>query len=174
MMSLRYRTYLGVLFFVLLLCACGGYHLGGAKPPSLAAISSVAVPMFSNSTLHPRAEALATSAIANAFVSDGTYRLVDSDEADAVLIGDVRRVGYSTLRSSRSDTSLAEELTNSVTIEWQLVDAKDIRKVLARGSAKGDSSFYVDSNLQTARQNALPDAFERAGQGLVSKLASGF
>jgi hypothetical protein len=38
----------------------------------------------------------------------------------------------------------------------------------------GVSRFFVDSNLQTARNNALPDALRRAGEALVSRLADGF
>jgi hypothetical protein len=59
-------------------------------------------------------------------------------------------------------------------IEWTLRDAKDPTKILATGSSVGQSSFFVDSNLQTARRNALPDAFGRAGANLVSRIASGY
>lgn len=166
---------LGLLFsFSYLLSACAGYQLGSAKPPSLSSVESIYVPMFTNGTLHPRAETLATSAVTSAFVADGTYRIGSSTEADAVLLGKITRVKYQTLRSTRFDSSLPEELTNEVTIEWVLKDAADPTKVLASGSSVGGSSFYVDSNLQTARQNALPDAFERAGIRLVTGLASGF
>lgn len=154
--------------------SCAGYRLGGTKPPSLSGVKSIAVPMFANGTLEPRAEALATSAVAEAFVQDGTYRLADRDSADAVLDGKLKGINYSTLRSSRLDTLLAEELTNEVRIEWVLRDAKDPTKVLASGSSVGRSSFFVEANLQTARRNALPDALERASQNLVSRLSSGY
>ena len=156
------------------LASCAGYQLGSAKPPSLAAVKSISVPMFANGTQHPRAEALATSAVTGAFVQDGTYRIGTADQADAVLEGKLTSIKYSTLSSSRLDSSTAEELTNDVVFEWVLRDAQDPTKILASGSSTGSSSFFVDSNLQTARQNALPDAFERAGQSLVSKLASGY
>ena len=157
-----------------LLCSCAGYRLGGTKPPSLAGVKTIAVPMFANGTQHPRAENLATSAVTDAFVQDGTYRLASRSTADAVLEGNLVEVDYTTLRSSRLDSLLAEELTNTVKIDWVLRDARDPTKILASGSNNGNSSFFVDSNLQTARQNALPDALKRAAQGLVSRLASGY
>jgi len=132
------------------------------------------VPMFTNGTQEPRAEALATTAVTDAIVRDGTYRLADRGSADAVLEGKLLRIRYSTLRGSRLDSLLAEELTNEVMIEWTLRDAKDPTKILATGSSVGQSSFFVDSNLQTARRNALPDAFGRAGANLVSRIASGY
>ena len=154
--------------------SCAGYHLGGSKPPSLAGVRTVSVPMFTNGTQEPRAEALATTAVTDAIVRDGTYRLADRGSADAVLEGKLVRIRYSTLRGSRLDSLLAEELTNEVMIEWTLRDAKDPTKILATGSSVGQSSFFVDSNLQTARRNALPDAFGRAGANLVSRIASGY
>lgn len=163
-----------LLLFTLPLFSCAGYQLGGAKPPSLAGVKTIAVPMFSNGTQEPRAEALATTAVTDALVMDGTYRISDRNHADAVLEGTLASIQYSTLRSSRLDSLLAEELSNEVSIIWTLRDAKDPTKILASGTSTGSSSFFADSNLQTARRNALPDAFGRAGRNLVSNLSSGF
>ena len=164
-----------LLFLIALpLVSCAGYKLGGAKPPSLAGVKSIAVPMFSNGTQEPRAEALATTAVTDALTLDGTYLVADRDGADAVLEGSLASIRYGTLRSSRLDSLLAEELTNEVRITWTLRDAKDPTKILASGTSSGSSSFFADSNLQTARRNALPDAFGRAGRNLASSLSSGF
>ncbi len=158
---------------MLLLASCG-YQLGNTKPKSLAKVKNISVPMFANSTLHPRAEAIATSAVTNAFVLDGTYKIQKSDRADAILEGKLREIKYSTIRGTRLDTLLPEELENQVTIAWTLRDAKDPTKVLASGESKGKSQLFVSSNLQTARNNALPEAMERAGESLVSQLANGY
>lgn len=158
----------------LFLVSCAGYRLGNAKPASLSRVHTVAVPMFRNSTLHPRAEALATSAVADAFVRDGTYRIGKLDQADAILEGDLTAITYSTIRGTRYDTLLPEELGNAVTLKWTLRDAHDPTKILASGSSKGESQLFVSSNLQSARNNALPEALERAGEALVSRLANGY
>jgi hypothetical protein len=154
--------------------SCTGYQLGGAKPAVLKDIKNVNLPMFHNDTLHPRAEALATSAAADAIVQDGTYRITSLDKADAVLEGTVHTVDYMAIRTTRLDTLRPEELQNTVTINWRLKDAKDPTKTLASGISTGTSRFFVDSNLQTSRTNALPDALQRATEAMVSKLANGF
>ena len=156
------------------LVSCAGYHLGGVKPASLSKVHSIAVTMFDNATLHPRAEAIATSAVTNALVQDGTYRLARRDQADAVLEGKLSEIKYSVLRSTRSDVQHPEELANTVVLLWKLRDAKDPTKTLASGSSTGTSTFYVAANLQTARNNALPDALEQAGEALVSRLSNGY
>lgn len=158
----------------LLFVSCAGYQLGVAKPTSLVKVKTIAIPMFTNATLFPRAEALATSAVANAFVLDGTYRIGNSDHSDAVLQGELRSITYSTLRGTRLDVLLPEELTNTVTLSWTLADAKDPTKILASGTSVGSSQLFAGSNLQTARNNALPEALERAGTALVSRLVNGY
>lgn len=160
--------------FALFFASCAGYQLGATKPASLAQVRTIAVPMFSNSTSHPRAEALATSAVAQAVVQDGTYRLGTRDSADAVLEGDLRSIRYRTIRGTRLDTMLPEELSNTVTIQWTLRDARNPLKILATGNATGESRLFVSANLQTARNSALPEALERAGEALVSRIADGY
>lgn len=156
------------------LVSCVGYQLGGVKPRAMAGVERINVSMFANDTQHPRAETLATSAVASAFAQDGTFRLAALDDADAVLTGRLSQIDYSSLRANRLDTMLPEELANTVTLEWELRDARDPTRLLANGSSQGVSKFYVDANLQTARNNALPDALERAGEALVSRLANGY
>jgi Lipopolysaccharide-assembly len=156
------------------LSSCAGYKLGGIKPASLAGVKTIAVPMFSNATQHPRANALATSAVTNAVVQEGTYRIGTTDQADAVLVGEISEIEYRAIRGTRFDSLYPEELANTVILKWTLTDARDPTKVLATGSSRGESQLFVSANLQTARNNALPEALERAGEALVSTLANGY
>ena len=163
-----------LLPIAVLASSCAGYQLGGAKPAVLRDVKNICVPMLHNDTLHHRAEALATSAATESIVLDGTYKITNFDKADAVLEGTVRTIDYMALRSTRLDTLRPEELQNTVTLTWRLVDAQDRKKVLASGISTGSSRFFVDSNLQTSRTNALPDALQRASESMVSRIANGF
>lgn len=166
--------FLALLASSLLLVSCAGYHLGISKPASLQRVKTVSVPMFSNITLQPRAEAIATSAVVRAFIQDGTYRIEKSDQADAILEGEIRSIIYTPIRGTRLDTLRPQELTNTITLAWTLRDARDPTKILASGSSTGRSQLFAASNLQTAKNNALPEALERAGVALVSQLANGY
>ena len=159
---------------VLMLSSCAGYKAGGLKPASLEQVHAIAIPVFKNDSLHPRAEALATSAVANAMVQDGTYRVSSMDSADAILEGTLKSISYSTLRGTRFDSLRPEELNNRVVIHWVLRDAKDSTKVLAKGSSTGRSQLFVSANLQTARNNALPEALDRASEALISRIANSY
>lgn len=157
-----------------LLVSCAGYHLGESKPASLKQVRTISVPMFENLTLHPRAEAIATSAVAAAFIQDGSYRIGDREHSDAVLEGTLSEIKYSIIRGNRLNTLAPEELANTVTIKWVLRDAKNPIKILASGADTGTSQLFVSDNLQTAKNNALPEALQRAGVALVSRLANGY
>ena len=78
------------------------------------------------------------------------------------------------LRTERLDTLRPSELGNHVVIDWELKDAGDPTKVLARGTATGVSRFFVGDNIQTARTNALPDACRQAANDIASNLGDGF
>ncbi len=159
---------------LLLLVSCAGYHLGATKPAELAPIQTIAIPMFANDTQHPRAEVIATSAVSSAVTQDGTYRIAQSSQADAILEGHVKSISYTAVRSRRLDTLHPEELASYVNLVWSLKETRPPGRVLASGTAIGTSNFFVDRDLQTARNNALPDAMERASQAIVSRLANGF
>jgi hypothetical protein len=171
---IRTLTRLALAAPLLALVSCAGYQLGGMKPASLAGVKSIAVPMFANDTQHPRASALATSAVANALVQDGSYRISTTDKADAVLEGTLKQIKYRQIRGTRRDSLFPEELANTVHIEWILRDAKDPTKVLAKGKSEGSSQLFASANLQTARNNALPEALDRASEALVSQIANGY
>jgi len=162
------------IFFIGALGSCAGYRLGVNKPVAMTKVKNIHVPMFANQSFHPRAEALATSAVVNAFTTDGTYRITALDEADAVLEGRVASIDYSQLVGNRLDTALPEQLRNSVTLGWELKDARDRSRVLMAGSSVGTSQLFVTSNLQTSRNNALPEAVERAGEKIVSLLSNSY
>lgn len=165
---------LPALLACIALSSCAGYQLDGAKPSSLAGVETIAVPMFANRTLHPRAETLATSSAAEAFVLDGTYRVGGVADADAILQATIEEIDYQQFRATRLDTLRPVELGNTVVLVWTLRDNRGSNRLLASGTAVGRSRFFVDSNLQTSRNNALPDAFDQASQVMVSRLANGF
>lgn len=163
-----------LLLAALLLASCAGYHLGGTKPAELAGIRTIAVPMFRNATQHPRAEVIATSALSSAISQDGTYRIAGLDQADAILEGRVSTIRFTAVRSRRLDSLRPEELATFVTVQWELKATQPPGKLLAKAETTGSSTFFVDNDLQTARNNALPDALERASRAIVSHLSNGF
>jgi hypothetical protein len=158
----------------LLLSSCVGYQLGGNKPAALAGVSSLHVAMVTNDTQIPRGSAHATNAIADAILQDGTYRLEKADHADALLQAILRTIDYRQVTSKRGDSQSSEELEMRVIYDWSVVEALNPLNVLQRGRSSGTTTFFVDPNLQTAQQTALPDALKRAADSMVARIADSF
>ncbi len=163
-----------VLSLALLLGSCVGYRRGGARPSHLQAVTTLSVAVVRNDTQMPRAAAHATNSIIEALTMDGTYRLSTVDRADARLETVLHTIKYRQARATRTDTLRSEELEMVVTLVWVLRDADNPTTALDEGQSSGASRFFVDPNLQTARQTALADALKRASEAVVSRLADGF
>jgi hypothetical protein len=168
------RTFFSIAAIATMLCSCFGYRLDGHRPQALTNVRQIRVEMFENKTLIPRGEALATNSVIDALSADGTYHLATTEKADAILHGTIESITYNQVTSTRFDTLRSEELQNNITLSWQLRDASNPLKVLASGKAVGSSRFAIDSNLQTARTNALPDALQRAATQIVGRLTDDF
>jgi hypothetical protein len=107
--------------------SCTGYQLQTGRPQALTHVKKISVPLFENKTLVPRGEILATNSVVDAITNDGTYHIATLHEADAVLEGTMESITYSQVRSTRLDTLRSEEMENTVTLHWQLLDAAPAR-----------------------------------------------
>ena len=153
---------------------CSGYRWGSAKPEHLGEVHSVCVAVVTNSTQIPRAAALATNSIVDALTRDGTYVITNIDRADAHLRAELMKIEYLQVRSTREDALRSEELEMKAHLKWSLVATDDPNLILANGNATGTTRFFVDPNLQTARQSALVDAIKRATDSMVARFTAGF
>lgn len=163
-----------VTFLVgLFLGGCAGYHLGPAKPSYLSQVHSIAVPVFRNTTLVPRIEALTTSTIIKQFQQDGTYRITNEDNADAVLKGEVFAVGRSPARSVRGNVLATTEFNLALRVRYTLV-GRDGKTIAGPSEASGTTSFFVGDDVSTDERQALPLAAGELAGHLVSQLSEGW
>ena len=80
-----HRIFLAALLAGLCVGGCG-YSLQGNLPDH---IKSVAVPVFRNRTTEPGVESTISSAVVNAFTTNGKLRVVSLDAADSMLEGEI-------------------------------------------------------------------------------------
>lgn len=158
---------------VLSLNSCAGYHLGAEKPGKLAHVTKLAVPVFRNMTLEPRSAVLVTNNVVRQFQLDGTYKIVDAQNADAVLKGTITKFQRRQLRSARNNTLRTRELELRVYVDYT-VEESGSGAVLARGTVDGSTSVFLDPNFQLSERQAIDDAAHRLAEELVSRLAEGW
>lgn len=197
-MNRPFFTLLLTCFTLVGLTGCAGYQLGDVKPSSYAGINNLHVPIFKNLTLEPRLSSLVTNAVLKELHVDGTYKITNRSNADAVLVGKIRDISKSQLRSQRFDTLSSQELRLRLYVEFHLEDpitGKVIRNTSAGEAAEygkdkttnpeevvlasqayvvGETIQYVDPSFQVAERSAFSVAAQDAAEKLVSRLANGF
>lgn len=156
-----------------LLSGCAGYHLGPATPAYLRQIHSIAVPTFRNTTLIPRVEALVTGTIIKQFQQDGTFRIVNEENADATLKGEIVAVGRSPARSVRGNVLATTEFNLALRVRYSLT-GRDGKTLAGPADAIGSTSFFVGADVTTDERQALPLAAEELAVRLVSQLSEGW
>jgi hypothetical protein len=151
---------------------CSGYRLGADRPASMEGIRTIAVPLFRNHTLEPRSSAIVTNNVVRLLQNDGSYRIADSSQADAVLKGTIQRFERRQLRAARNNSLRTRELELRVWIDYT-VETRD-GAVLLRGTANGSTSLFLDPNFQLTERQGIDDASLRAAEDLVSRLCEGW
>ena len=155
------------------LTGCLGYHIGPAKPHYLSDVHTIAVPTFGNKTLIPRIEVLVTDTVIKQFQQDGTYKIGNGDNSDAVLKADIMRITRSPARSVQGNVLATSEFNLSMHVKYRLVghDGKDLAPPI---EAVGTTSFFVATDVTTDERQALPLAAEELAVHLVSQLSEGW
>ncbi|MBR3902940.1 MAG: hypothetical protein IKJ29_04700 [Akkermansia sp.] len=155
----------------LLLASCG-YHLGGVKPEPLKDKDTFCVEVFENSSLHPSAGVLMTTALANALQSDGTYRMAPRGKADFIVKGEIERITRESLITNTEDTYVSTQIAVCVTVGYQVIDNKT-GKVLCSGQEVENASFFnEDGSKESATESALSYATRRIADDITLHLVT--
>jgi hypothetical protein len=166
-------TRLFLLALSFLLASCAGYQLGGQKPKHLEGITKLAVPTFENQTLEPRLASTVTNALIKQIQMDGSYQIVNKDQAEAVLEGDVTRVDRSQFRSSRRNVLRTAQLQMRLTCNFNIIDTASGRPI-HHGQASANSYVILDSNVQNSEAQALEDAAQRLSASIANEISEGW
>ena len=152
--------------------SCAGYQMGASRPGAMEGVKTLAVPLFRNNTLEPRASSIVSNNVVRLLHNDGTFKLVDSSLADAVLKGTITRFDRRQLRSARNNSLRTRELELRVWIDYTVETRTGA--VLMRGTANGSTSLFLDPNFQLTERQGIDDASLRAAEDLVSRLCEGW
>ena len=161
-----------LLACVFLVSGCG-YKLGEVRPTAMRSVRTLSVPNFKNDTFESRVEVLFADAFVKRLQQDATYRLVNSNEADAILSCTISSIESTSLRSVVSDVLATREFGLIVNAKYEVVDQSS-GTVLMQGSASGKSSFFSGNDLQTSKQQALSNAALDLADKLTAQVTEGW
>ena len=157
----------------LLLTGCLGYHVGPVKPSVLRDVHALAVPTFENKTLLPRIEVLITNSVIKQLQQDGTYRIANENNADAVLKAEITEISRAPARSVRGNVLATTEFNLIMHVKYKL-ETSSGTALMPSGEVIGTTSFFVGTDVTTDERQALPLAAEELATHLVTQLSEGW
>jgi hypothetical protein len=166
-------------FLALVLSGCAGYQIGPVQPTFMAGIRTLAIPSFKNDTLEPRIEVALATALIKQFQQDGTYQIVDENEADAVIFGTLERIQRRPARSVRGNVLLTKEYTLELKCRFQVVN-RVTGAVIDGRAINGTTTFFVtgstngSADVNQNERQAIPLAAQDLAVQYVSQLSEGW
>lgn len=156
---------LGLVLLAIGLAGCG-YSFRGNLPDH---IKTVGVPVFKNKTPEPAVETLLTSAVVDAFASNGRLRVVRPEDADAILDGEV--TGYSVQSIAFDAQSNVRQYRLIVTMNLRLRDIRRASVLFEEQSLREKADFQVQgavSQTISAEEGAVRTAATEIARSIVS------
>ena len=149
-----------------------GYSFRGTLPEH---IQTVAVPLFANKTGEPRIESLLTSAVIEAFSTNGRLRVVKREDADAILEGEV--VGYSLLSISYDSQANVRQYRLLLTMNLKLLDMRRSGVLFEEHGLREKADFQVMNAVSqtiSVEETAVRTAATEIARAIVSLTVTRF
>ena len=156
----------------LLLSGCG-YKLGEVRPTAMRSVRTLSVPNFKNDTYKPRLESLFADTVIKRLQQDGTYRIVNSANADAVLNCTITDVSRSSLRAVQNNVLATSEFGLTINLKYTIIDQARGTQLMS-GTATGKSSFFSGNDIQTIERQAMSDAAADLANNLAAQITEGW
>lgn len=160
------------LLLAALLSGCG-YKLGEIRPTPMRSVRTLAVPSFKNKTYEPRVEVLAADTLIKVLQEDGTYTVVATEKADAILQGTITKIERRSIRSVQNNVLATAEFELVIEANYSVTDRLS-RVVLMEGRARGRTTFFSGNDLQTIERQALPLALRDLALQITAEISEGW
>jgi outer membrane lipopolysaccharide assembly protein LptE/RlpB len=167
---------LSLNFWVLLtlfLNGCG-YHLTGTGSTLPEHLKTLSIPVFTNNSSQPEIHRELTSAIINAFITDGRVKVVHKGRSDMVMRGNL--IHYELKTVSFSDNNFAGDYIVELGVDVEVTDRVKNKPYLKQ-NLKTEWNYTATSDIvatESARLVALEEAYRVLGNRLVSLLVNQF
>jgi len=147
--------------------------VGPVKPGVLRDVHVIAVPTFENKSLLPRIEVLVTDSVIKQIQQDGTYKVANKDNADAVLKAEIIEISRTPARSVLGNVLATTEFNLTMHVRYKL-DTRSGTSLTPYAEVVGTTSFFVGTDVTTDERQALPLAAEELATHLVTQLSEGW
>ena len=161
------------VLLTLFLNGCG-YHLTGTGSTLPEHLKTLSIPVFTNNSSQPEIHRELTSAIINAFITDGRVKVVRKGQSDMVMKGSLIHYELKTL--SFSANAFAGDYIVVLGVDIEVTDRVKNEPYLKQ-NLKTEWNYTATSDIvatESARLVALEEAYRVMGNRLVSLLVNQF
>jgi outer membrane lipopolysaccharide assembly protein LptE/RlpB len=162
-----------LVFLTLLLNGCG-YHLIGSGSTLPEHLKTLSIPVFTNSSSQPEIHRQLTSAIINSFFTDGRVKVVQNNQADMVMEGNL--FDYELKTVSFNSDNFATGYIVKLGVDVEVIDKTNHKSYLKK-NLKTEWNYKATPDIvgtESARLAALEEAYRVLGNRLVSLLINPF
>ncbi len=156
---------------VLTACAADPRRGYSFQSPYDTSITTVAVPVFANATMHTGIEAELTDAVIKELQRETPWRVTQSETADAVLKGRITSVRLVRL-SQQSGVGLVQEQGVEMNISFEFIDNRRGETLVARQGFAALASFIPAQPTGERISVGYRGAAEILANDIVSELAN--
>ena len=157
---IRFLVYALFLMTVTAL-SCGVYTF---NPAGKSSIQAIAVERFDNKTTEYELADRMTDLVIDAFLADGTFKVVSAENADATLSGVMTRYDRKPFEYDENDVVLSYSVT--LTFDIALTNPRDNDTEIWRETMIQEGVYLVDGQTEQDGQN---NAVERLIVSIVSR-----
>lgn len=146
---------------------CAGYKVGSMLP---ADVRTVWVPTVQNKTQEPFLEQDVTSALMAALQMDGSLKVAEEKDADAVLRVTVTGFRLDPVAYESGTSNTTEEYRMTLTASYVLQRTEDGTVVAESSAVRGWEDFDFTGDLTSSKAVALRPAAEDLGRRIVDAI----
>jgi len=141
-----------LIFLILLATLIGcGYGFTGGVNNLPQDVRSIAIPIFVNNTSELGVETVFTNTVIDEFLHSNLLPMKDESQADAVLLGTIKSIDFSSLAYDRRDISIQNRVT--LYLDIVLKTRKDGRVLWQVKNLADNQEFEVSSDPMRTEAN---------------------
>ena len=161
-----------LLIATVMVSGCG-YKLGETRPTPMRSVRSLAVPTFKNKTYEPRIEVIVADTLIKTLQEDGTYQIVATERADAILQGTITKIERRSIRSVQNNVLATAEFELVLEANYSVMD-RVTGITLTEGRVRGRTTFFSGNDLQTIERQAIPLAAQDLAIQISTEISEGW
>lgn len=138
---------------LLLLSACSHYYLGRSHEIGF---TTLAILPIENDSLAPQIQGILSDQLMHTLISDGTVKIVRSEDAEATLQVTIIEFNQSLNATQEQDTGLARSYNLQLAAECTLINKKKNEVLLNNTLISSTLNLQVDTHFVDAQYQAMP------------------